>query len=95
MDISAFPQKNARGLLVACNCIDRKEAELREAAGDPEVFIKDVIFDIGTKKRRFHTIAFYRPKILGLFRKTLAPIELRFDYCPLCGKKYVEEADNG
>jgi hypothetical protein len=72
---------------MACDCIERKEAELREATGDPEAFL-ETVFDVTEKRRGFSAKGFYRTKVLGMFRKNFALSYLRFDYCPFCGKKY-------
>jgi hypothetical protein len=46
--------------------------------------------------RRFDAEAYYRGKILGLtFKKNFSLAYLAFDFCPICGKKYIEEANNG
>jgi hypothetical protein len=70
-----------------CDCIERKEAELREATGDPEAFI-ETVFDITEKRRGFAAKGFYRTKVLGIFRKNFMLSRLHFDYCPFCGKRY-------
>jgi hypothetical protein len=74
---------------VACDCIEHKEAELRKATGDPEAFL-ETIFDAQEKTRGFTAKAFYRTKVLEIFRKNFALVYLHFDYCPFCGKKYRE-----
>jgi hypothetical protein len=73
---------------MACDCIERKEAELREITSDPEAFI-ETAFDIATKTRGFHAKAFYRTKVFRIFLKNFSSAYLRFDYCPFCGEKYV------
>jgi hypothetical protein len=72
---------------MACDCIERKEAELREATGDPEAFL-ETIFDVTKKRRGFTAKGFYRTKVLGIFRENFALSCLHFDFCPFCGKKY-------
>jgi hypothetical protein len=72
---------------MACDCIERKEAELRKATGDPEAFL-ETTFDITEKRRGFSAKGLYRTKFLGIFRKNFSLSYLHFYYCPFCGKKY-------
>jgi hypothetical protein len=86
---------------MACNCIERKEEELRKSTGDDEAFIR-ARYDVKEKLRRLPIEAYYRGKILGkFFKKNLSLAYLSADYCPFCGEKYdsapgkYEEVANG
>jgi hypothetical protein len=77
---------------MACNCIDRVEAELRKNTGDDEAFL-ETVYDVKEKVRRFNAKGFYRGKFLDKFlKKNFSLAYVSFDYCPFCGKKYVEGA---
>jgi hypothetical protein len=60
-----------------CDCIERKEAELREATGDPEAFL-ETIFDVTEKRRGLTQRVFTGQKSWGYSAKTL-----RFPTCIL------------
>ena len=79
---------------MACDCIERKEADLQKDTDDDEAFIS-VPFDFVLKLRRFSAKAFYRGKILGRYKKNFSIAYIPFDYCPFCGKKYSGEGHNG
>jgi hypothetical protein len=71
-----------------------REEQLRIKTGDNEAFIKSV-YDVVAEKRRITIEAYYRGKIAGaVFKKNLTPAFFAPTYCPFCGKKYIEEADN-
>jgi hypothetical protein len=74
---------------MACNCIEEQEAILRKETGDNEAFLV-AVYDVKEKQRRFSAQAYYRGKILGIFKKNLSLAHLSFDYCPFCGRKYIE-----
>jgi hypothetical protein len=78
---------------MACDCIERIEAELQKNTGDNEAFVA-ASYDIKAKIRRFSATAYYRGKIGGIiFKKNFSSAYLNFDYCPFCGKKYEEGLD--
>ena len=84
---------------MACNCIEEKEAKLQKDTGDDEAFI-DAFFNFDKKIWLFNIKAFYRKKIIKigkkeLFSKNFSIAHISFNYCPFCGKKYIEEADRG
>jgi hypothetical protein len=79
---------------MACDCIEKREEILRKETGDNEAFIS-VMYDVKEKQRRFTIEAYYRGKIGPIFKKNLSQAYLSADYCPFCGKKYIEGADNG
>jgi hypothetical protein len=88
-----FMKGYKRRIIMACNCIEHLEAELRESTGDDEAFIR-TNFDVKDKIRRPPIEGYYRGKILGkLFKKNLSIAFLSSDYCPFCGKKYVDGSD--
>jgi hypothetical protein len=69
------------------------EEELRKSTGDDEAFIR-ANYDVKEKIRRPPIEAYYRGKILGkLFKKNLSLAYLSTDYCPFCGKKYIDGSD--
>jgi len=80
---------------VACSCIDRIEAELQADTGDDDAFIGNIIYDFEKAIRRFYLAAFFRRKRKGRFNKNYSSAQIKPEYCPFCGTKYLEEDYNG
>ena len=80
---------------MACNCIEEKEAELQKDTGDDEAFLSTV-YDFNRKVRCMNVKAFYRGKnVMHKYKKNFLLSYISFDYCPFCGKKYIEEVNHG
>ena len=80
---------------MACACIDRIEAELKESTKDDEAFISNTHYDFEKEIMRVYVTAFFRRKRKGRYNKNYTSSNIKPEYYPFCGTKYLEEADNG
>jgi hypothetical protein len=77
-----------------CNCIEEMEAKLQQKTGDSEAFIP-AQFDFEHDLRRFYCKGLFQRKGNGKHPSpNFMSSHIPFDYCPFCGKKYIEEAKN-
>lgn len=80
---------------MACNCREEIEKVAREEFGDPLAKLRGVIaFQESSLQFKPSIEIIYRKKKKdGSFSKTVTSMELVYEYCPFCGKKFNEDKE--
>ena len=81
---------------MACSCIERIQAELQEETGDIDAYIENVTYDFEEARHRLDIkVVFYSMCNNRKYIKNNSVNFVKPEYCPFCGVKYNEEAENG
>lgn len=82
---------------MACNCKEQITKMVREQVGDPLAKLRSIIC-LGKSGVHFKptvAILYRKKKKDGSFCKTESEMELAYEYCPFCGRKFEQTEQEG
>ena len=75
---------------MACNCISRVEKLIKEKTNESGCLDTGIGVPSGTEMVNIYGM-FHKQKKDGTFRDKWEKVNIFPEYCPFCGKKYVED----